>query len=100
MRTYLYARWVQSSANEPYEFFSELDEFRNEIRKVERYRDGSVGYASPTVARHGASLGIVPVPPLAEINASPEFTANEISEAEFEKQWQAAISNANHVSTR
>jgi hypothetical protein len=90
MRSYLYAQWVQSSANEPYEFYSELDERRNETRKVERYRDGSVGYASETAATHGASLGIIPVPPLGEINASPEFNAREISQGDFERQWEAA----------
>jgi hypothetical protein len=90
MRSYLYAQWVQSSANEPYEIYSELDERRNETRKVERYRDGSIGYASEAAAIHGASLGIIPVPPLAEINASPEFNAREISRDEFEKQWEAA----------
>jgi hypothetical protein len=91
MRSYLYAQWVQSSANEPYEIYSELDERRNETRKVERFSDGSVGYASETAATHGALLGLIPVPPLAEINASPEFNAREISQDDFEKQWEAAI---------
>jgi hypothetical protein len=90
MRTYLYSQWVQSSASEPYEIYSELDELRNETRKVERYRDGRIGYASEKTATHGATLGLIPVPPLAEINASPEFKAKEISQAEFEMQWQAA----------
>jgi hypothetical protein len=31
------------------------------------------------------------VPPLAEINASPEFNAREISRDDFEKQWEAAV---------
>jgi hypothetical protein len=37
---------------------------------------------------------------LAEINAFPGFRAKEISEAEFEKQWQAAMSDVKHVSKR
>jgi hypothetical protein len=90
MRTYIYSQWVQASSSDPYEIYSELDEARNELRKIERYRDGRIGYASKTAATHDASLGIIPVPPISEINASPEFKAKEISQSEFENQWQAA----------
>jgi hypothetical protein len=90
MTTYIYCKWVGSSAEEPDEIYSELDNSRNETRKIERYKNGKVAYASRDAAVNGASLGIIPVPTLAEINASPEFRARQITQAEFEQQWRSA----------
>jgi hypothetical protein len=90
MNSYIHCQWLQSSADEPIEIFSELDPQRNEVRKVEKFRGGRLGYASKVAATEGTSLGIIPVPPLVEINASPEFTAKDITAAQFEQQWTAA----------
>lgn len=56
-------QWLQSAADEPIEIFSELDLQRNEVRKVEKFRGGKLGYASKNSATEGTSLGIIPVPP-------------------------------------
>nr|WP_256731137.1 hypothetical protein [Ralstonia pickettii] len=58
-----------------------------ETRKLEFFEDGRVGYASADHAAHGTELGLLPVPPLAEINADAQFLGISISAAEFEAVW-------------
>ncbi len=62
-----------------------------ETRKLEFFEDGRVGYARADQATHGTPLGLVPVPPLEEINADPQFIGNTITDAEFDALW------SNHV---
>ena len=87
---YILVNWRQESKDEPVLLYSELDDDRWEVRKVEVYRDGRCDYASSTEATGSTRLGEMPVPPLAEIAAAPEFDAEEISEHEFEEVWAKA----------
>ena len=90
MSSYLYSKWKDSPAGCPVEFYSELDDFRYETRKVEVFKDGKLGFASSAVASDDTQLGIVPVPPMSEIISQTEFESREISQREFEDKWQAA----------
>lgn len=84
---YLLVRWNHSSDSYPVLLYSELDEERNEVRKVEVYRDGRKGYASREGASGGTRLGQEPLPPLAEIAAESEFEPAEVTPEEFERVW-------------
>ena len=84
--------WRHGHADEPVELFSELDADSREVRKVERFGDGSWGWADANGSSSSTSLGIEPVPPLAEININPEFSGWETSPAKFADFWQLARS--------
>ena len=80
-------QWRHRSDADPTRLVSELDEQRMEIRKLEFFEDGRVGYACANHTAHGTELGLVPVPPLAEINTDPEFAGTNITAAEFDALW-------------
>ncbi len=67
--------------------YSELDENRWEVRKVEVFPDGHRGYAGAAESVGETRLGKEPIPPLAEIVADSQFEAVEISHEEFERVW-------------
>ncbi|WP_409565618.1 DUF6881 domain-containing protein [Rhizobium leguminosarum] len=50
-----------------------------------------VGYASNVEEVGGTRLAELPVPPLNEINLDPQFQAEAITKADFEKCWIDAI---------
>jgi hypothetical protein len=58
-----------------------------QVRKVEVYADGHVGYAGPGEEHGSTWLGEKPVPPLDEIAADPQFEPRAIGRDEFEKVW-------------
>lgn len=82
--SWFHAVWIGAPDDDPVEWFDELDAERWSIRCVRKFRDGSLkaySYASPA-SRH--QMPEVPIPPLEEINENTDFTAKEISKAEFE----------------
>lgn len=79
--------WVHNFDDEPILFYSELDEKRNEIRKIEIYRDESFGLASLSFEFGGAGLSLEPVPSFEEIKEDPQFLPKVISKDEFEQIW-------------
>lgn len=85
--TYIRVKWIHSNPSYPVLMYSELDESRWEIRKVERFEDGRVGFASATENSGGTRLGLEPVPTLEEINADKQFEALEVPSSEFERVW-------------
>jgi hypothetical protein len=89
--TYIRVRWLHDHPDEPVELWSELDDQRFEIRKVEVWQDGRVGFASRERESGGTTLGTAPTPLLAEIAADPEFEPEQISELEFEKCWRGNV---------
>lgn len=90
MTSYIYSKWLTAPIDCPVEFYSELDVQRYETRKIERFKDGRIGYASLHHSTPGTRLGIEPVPSLIEIRSQPEFTIEEIHKEDFEKQWTDA----------
>lgn len=93
MNTFLKVTWDHGHPEEPVWLYSELDEERYEIRKVEVYRDGRQGFAERGRSVGGSVLGEIPVPTVREFANEPEdLQASEISKEEFESRWLAAVS--------
>lgn len=88
--TYLRVEWEHSFENEPIEMLSELDGQRNEVRKIERFRNGIVNFAGPEGASGPTVLSEVPLPNVEEIAADPMFHAETISRDAFEDHWKTA----------
>ena len=85
---YIDVEWIHKKIADPVRLVSELDACRSEIRKLEFFLDGKVGFASRSQNSHGTELGIeYAVPSLAEINQSPEFNGVSISSQDFETLW-------------
>jgi len=84
---YIFVNWMQHFDNEPILLYSELDDSRFEIRKVEIFPDGKKGYASEFEEFGSTRLGTAPVPFISEIARDPEFDPKEITQDEFEKVW-------------
>lgn len=84
---YILVKWLHHFDNEPILLYSELDDSRFEIRKVEIFPNGKIGYASKFEEFGPARLGTEPVPPISEIAKDPEFDPKEITQDEFEKVW-------------
>jgi hypothetical protein len=85
---YIRVSWTHQDAQDPVLLYSELDSQRWEVRKIEIFRDGSVGYASAGSSSGDTKLGIVPVPELHVIAAEREFSPCEITKEEFEVLWR------------
>ncbi len=86
---YIDVEWIHKSATDPIRLVSELDNRRYEIRKLEFFPGGKVGFASQHQNSPGTELGTAEVPPLAEINKSPEFNGATIRTQVFESLWAA-----------
>jgi hypothetical protein len=89
---YIKVFWKHTHPDEPVLLYSELDGDHWEIRKVEIFRHGGIGYASRTDSTGPTRLGIEPIPSLSKIASDPEFDPIEITEEEFEKVWRRAVS--------
>jgi hypothetical protein len=84
---YLRVQWLHSDTDEPVTLYSELDEEGWEVRKVEIFRDGRIGFAS-TIEESGSTiLREKPFPSLEAIAAEPEFRPVLISKEDFEAVW-------------
>ena len=86
--TYIKVRWRHSDPTEPAILYSELDENRWEVRKVEVYADGSCGSAGEGEQCGGTMLGSVAIPQLEQIVADRQFELLETSKSEFDAVWK------------
>jgi hypothetical protein len=84
---YIDVAWSHHSSKDPVRLVSELNEARLELRKLEFFRDGSVGVAFAGGSTADTRLGIEPVPQLAEINADVQFSGVRIGAGDFEALW-------------
>ena len=91
---YICVEWIHDFPDEPTLFLAELDDARWEVRRVEIFRDGTMGYASREASYGSTGLGLAPVPPLSKIAADPVFRPREISKVEFESLWNAAMAKS------
>lgn len=72
-------------------FYMELDEERNQIRVVEKHRNGNIGYADLNHAENEAFLAKEKYPIIEDINDMDECIAKKISKEKFEKVWELAL---------
>jgi len=86
---YIAVEWLHDYPDEPILFYSELDEDRWELRKVEVFRDGTQHFADALHETDQTALSSEPIPSLEEIASDPEFNPKEISQAEFEIVWRS-----------
>lgn len=93
---YIDVIWRHELGTEPVRLVSELDSERFETRKLEFFRDGTVGFACADAATRSTNLGLVPVPELAEINADPEFDGAAMAPEDFEVLWLLHACPARH----
>ena len=88
---YMKVRWKHNFSDEPILLFSEMDDNRNEIRKVEVYRGDLMGYAWGDISSNGTFLSKCEIPELSVINEDIQFRGVEIGKEEFERIWEKAI---------
>jgi hypothetical protein len=88
--TYLKVRWIHDFPDEPVELYSELDDDRYEVRKVEIFPNGRRARADQHTTTGGTYLGQVPVPTPEEIAEDPQFAPTTITPQEFDRTWTSA----------
>jgi ABC-type uncharacterized transport system permease subunit len=91
---YLAVKWKHAMADMPVEIISELDDSQMEVRKVEVFAKGTIGYASANTSVGGTALGLAPVPTAAQIAEEIQFSPREITREEFEAMWKKATGKA------
>lgn len=79
--TYIDVAWLHHFSSEPVRLVSELDSEGRELRKLEFFRDGLVGFADEETEIRGTRLSETPLPCVAKINADSQFVARTISSA-------------------
>ena len=84
---YLDVQWRNAPDLEPVRLVSELDKHRQEIRKLEFFPNGTVGFATVDVSSRGTELSVTPVPTLEEINRDSQFVGSVMTAREFEELW-------------
>jgi len=87
---YLKVHWSHDSENQPVAFYCEMEDDRMETRKVELFADGSLGYANETRTTGKTVLSALPMPATADLAATPNCEAAEITRDEFEDVWRLA----------
>lgn len=88
---YIDVNWLDELDQEPFRLVSEINNEQFEVRKIEFFRTGEIGYASQKAHTKNTRLGIVEVPDLKEINSQNEFQGKNISKQEFEQLWQQHV---------
>jgi hypothetical protein len=88
---YLKVAWLHNFPDEPIIIYSEVDDNKNEVRKLELFRDGKIGYAFNDIEYGGSRLSECPLPELEEIASDPQFNPVEITKEEFEKVWTEKV---------
>ena len=86
---YIDVAWLHKNSEYPIRLVSEMDDELFEVRKLEFFPDGKVGFASQTSSTNSTMLGIEPIPMLSEINQDPQFIGKAISASEFQTLWCA-----------
>ncbi|TDR22306.1 DUF6881 domain-containing protein [Marinicella litoralis] len=88
---YLKVLWKHNDINEPVELYYEIADDNFDVRKVEKYRGGTYGYAFNEHEINGSILSECAMPEVEKIAAQEEFEPHEITKEEFEEVWRLAI---------
>ncbi len=87
---YLHVHWRHDAADAPVDIYSELDDDRWEVRKVEVFADGTRHYADDWRSTGRTGLSEVPLPSFDELAGQRVLTPAVIDGAEFEREWVLA----------
>ena len=87
---YLKVHWNHDSEIQPVAFYCELADDRMEVRKVELFADGSLGYADERRSSGRTLLSALPMPTMDELAAGPNYDPHIITRDEFEDIWRLA----------
>ena len=87
----LKVRWKHQSSHDPVILLSEIDSNRFEVRKVEIYADGRMGFANENASAEDTVLGEKAISSASEIARDSQFLVASINVQEFEEVWLAAI---------
>jgi hypothetical protein len=85
--------WIHKNVDDPVELYSEIDEEGWEVRKVEVFRGGTLGFAGVAESSGSTDLGLEPFPSLDETALDPQFRPEAVTQAEFEPLWDLARSS-------
>lgn len=95
INTYIHIEWIHNNNEYPSHIYSELNEDRYEVRKIDFWKDGSIAFAFGDIEYGDTFLGTQPMPPLADLNGidewGEEMKAQEITSEEFENKWQENV---------
>ena len=91
---YICVQWLTNSDDLPVLHYSELDASRYEVRKVWKFNNGNLRFADGSNFDDDIWLADQRIPELEEIAKDQEFIPEEITKAEFERVWEAAILGA------
>ena len=83
--------WQHDSKDDPYRLLSEVGADGHEIRKLEFFKNGRVGYASEIESSDTTMLSVNRIPNLDVIVSRPDFSGTEISAQQFEQLWQEHV---------
>ena len=89
---YLKVKWLHEFTDEPILIYSEINEDRSEIRKVEIFPNCEYGYAYDTGTKGTTQLSETPLPLEQDMGSDPQFVPIIISIDEFEEIWKKATS--------
>lgn len=90
---YLHVHWQHDAADAPVDIYSELDDERWEVRKVEVFADGTHHYADDWHSTGRTGLSEVPLPSFEELAVQRPLVPAVIDGAEFERLWKHATEN-------
>lgn len=76
----------------PLKSYHQLDASESETRKIEIFKDGSIGWAYENVEVHSTRLAQELFPTIAEIAEDADFSPKEITSEEFENAWIQYVS--------
>lgn len=93
---YLKVEWIHDFVDEPYLIYGELNSELEEIRKIEAFRSGKLGYAHIDGTECNCLLSECSWSNKDEIESDPQFKVFTITQKEFENIWTEAV-NQNNV---
>lgn len=88
---FLRVEWLHDFHDEPILIYSETDELRYEIRKIEMFRDGKVCFATKETETGDTILSELPLPSFDDIRSDPQFIPSIITEEEFFEIWNKYV---------
>lgn len=92
---YMKVEWIHNFSDEPYLIYGELTSALEEIRKVEVFKDGRMGYASINGLEYLIFSSECNWSTKEEIESDPQFIVEQITKTEFEDIWERAVHQAN-----